>query len=159
MPEISHIELYELPAQPVLSIRTVISFCEFPSKAEKAFSTILAYLDEIQRLPAAGPFVCYHNTDLDHLDVEMGFPVAGMISDKGDIRYCVHPAGRCAAGLFQGSYEQSDPLMMRMMEWITARGMQPNGRIYNEYLNDTHRLPKDWLMRIRIPIKPMVDQM
>jgi hypothetical protein len=39
-----------------------------------------------------------------------------------------------------------------MMEWITANGWTADGRIYNEYLNDTRCPPQDWLVRIRIPI-------
>jgi effector-binding domain-containing protein len=152
MPEISEIELYEVPDQPVVSIRTIIAFNEFPANADAAFKKIQTYLVQHHRSPSAGPFVCYHNAELEHLDVEIGFPVAAEIPDQGEIRYYVHPGGRCAAGLFQGPYEDSDPLMMRMMEWITANGWTADGRIYNEYLNDTRRPPQDWLIRIRIPI-------
>lgn len=155
MPEISEIELYELPDQPVLSIRAVMAFSEFPSNAQAAFTRILAHLESIHRSPAGCPFVCYHNTDLEHLDVEIGFPVAGQVPDQGDIRYRVHPGSRCSAGLFQGPYEQSDPLMIQMMEWIAAHGLLSDGRIYNEYLNDTRRPPQEWLLRIRIPIRPV----
>lgn len=153
MPEISEIEFYDIPAQPVLSIREVMPFSEFPIRAESAFTKILAYLTQSGRLPAGGPFVCYHNTDLEHLDVEIGFPVFESLPERDDIHCVIHPGGRCAAGIFQGPYEESDPLMLKIMEAIAGRGQAAAGRIYNEYLNDTRRPPHNWLLRIRIPIR------
>ena len=70
---ISKITLLEQPEQHVLSIRSIIHFDDYPRVAGKAYGKIMDYAIRKGLLLSSGPFVCYHNADLEHLDVEMGF--------------------------------------------------------------------------------------
>jgi effector-binding domain-containing protein len=152
MPQLSEIGLYWIPEQPVLSVRKVIHFNEYPVLAGQVYAALQVLMDEFGIHPCAGPFVCYHNADLEHLDVEIGFPVGEKISGRDEMKFRIHPAGLCAASIFQGPYGETDPLMFRIQEWLSARGISSAGRIYNDYLNETSFPPEQWLTRIRIPV-------
>ena len=62
-----------------------------------------------------GPFVCYHNANLENLDVEMGFPVAGPVLGNGDITGYTIPVQKAVSAIFWGAYEDTDPLMYEII--------------------------------------------
>lgn len=88
---ISKINLFEQPEQHVLSIRTIIHFNDLPNTAKQAFGRIMEYAACNGLLLSGGPFVCYHNADLENLDVEMGFSVAKPVLGNGDITGYIIP--------------------------------------------------------------------
>lgn len=45
----------------------------------------MKHLDSVNKLPGGAPIVCFHNMDLENLDVEICFPVASPVSGKDDI--------------------------------------------------------------------------
>ncbi len=73
---ISKINLLEQPKQHVLSIRVTMHLNDYQNIEKKAYGKIMEYCFGNNILLPGGPFVWYHNTDLENLDVEMGFPVA-----------------------------------------------------------------------------------
>ncbi len=152
MPIISKITLYEQAEQYVLSVRTMINFIDYPKTAEQAYTKIMEYATQNNLLLSDGPFVCYHNADLENLDVEMGFPVPKLIPGNGEIIGHAIPAQKLASGIFLGAYEESDPLMMDIMQWIAEHGYKQQGEIYNYYLNDENRPASELLTRISIPV-------
>ncbi len=153
MPIISKINLYQYPAQNVISVRSTITFQDYPVVAGKAYTDILVYLESRNLLPAGGPFVCYHNSDLQKLDVELGFPVA--LPDNGNDNIKGHsiPAQMAVSGIFMGPYEETDCLMSEIMQWITKHGYKSQGQIYHHYLNDDNRSKNELLTRIIIPVE------
>lgn len=152
MPIISKINLYEQAEQYVLSVRTTINFNDYPKTAEQTYSKIMEYATQNNLLLSDGPFVCYHNADLENLDVEMGFPVSKLMPGNGEIIGHVIPSQKVVSGIFLGAYEESDSLMMKMMEWIAEHGYTQQGKIYNYYLNDEDRPASELLTRISIPV-------
>lgn len=150
---ISKINLFEQPEQHVLSIRTTINFNDYPDTAEQAYQKIMEYAAQNGLLLSSGPFVCYHNDNLENLDVEMGFPVARPVSGNDDIAGYTIPVQKSVSGIFLGAYEDTDPLMFEIMQWIIAHGYEPQGKIYNYYLNDDDRNASELLTQIVVPIK------
>ncbi len=150
---ISKINLLEQPKQHVLSIRITINFNDFPNTAKLAYDNITEYAECNNILLSGGPFVCYHNTDLDNLDVEMGFPVARPISGMGNIVGHTIPVQKSVSGIFLGPYTDTDPLMMEIIKWIADHGYEQQGQIYNYYLNDDDRPAAELLTQIIVPIK------
>lgn len=150
---ISKINLVEQSEQHVLSIRTTIHFNDYPKVARQAYGKIAEYAAQSDLLLSGGPFVCYHNTDLENLDVEMGFPVAKPVPGNGEITGHTIPVRRAVSGIFLGAYEDTDPLMMEIMQWITGHGYEQQGTIYNYYLNDEERPASDLLTQIVVPVK------
>lgn len=152
MAAISNITLIEQREQHVLSVRKTIHFDDFPKTANEAFSAIAAYARENALLFSGCPFVCYHNADLEHLDVELGFPVAAPQAGNDTVTGRTIPAHRAACGIFLGPYTQTDPLMMEIFSWIGKNGYQPHGDIYHYYLNDENRPESDLLTQIAITV-------
>lgn len=153
MPIISKISLFEQPEQHVLSIRTTIHFNDYPNTAVQAYKKIMEYAECNGLLLSSGPFVCYHNDDLENLDVEMGFPVAKPVSGNDDIAGYTIPVQKVVSGIFLGAYEDTDSLMIEIMQWIKEHGYEQQGKIYNYYLNDDNRNASELLTQIVIPIK------
>lgn len=153
MPIITKINLFEQPEYHVISIRTIIHFDDFPKVAGQAYGKIMEYAAENNLLFSGGPYVCYHNTNLEKLDVEMGFPVAKPMEGKGDISGHTVPARKVVSGIFLGAYNDTDSLMMEIMKWITDHGYEYQGMIYNYYLNEGDRPASELLTQIVVPIK------
>jgi effector-binding domain-containing protein len=153
MTVVSRIELIEMPIQHVLSIRTTLRFADYPAVAQRCYGKIKEFAAHKQLLLSGCPFVCYHNVDLEHLDVEMGFPVARPVAGTGEIVGRSIPVQKAVTGIFQGPYQDSDPLMMEMMRWIADRGYEQQGAIFNYYLNDADRPSCELLTQIVIPVQ------
>src|SRR5512133_3818880 len=139
MANVSTITIYEQTEQHVLSIRKVINFSDFPDTAKQTYEQIEAYVKQKNLLVSDCPFVCYHNSDLENLDVEMGFPVAKPVSGSGEIAGHTFPIQKVVAGIFLGAFEETDPLMLEIFQWINAHGFEQQGAIFNYYLNDGDR--------------------
>ncbi len=154
MPVISGISLFEVPERHILSQRIIINFGDFPALAEKTYAQIMKFAEANGLLFSGPPFVCYHNEDLENLDVELGFPTANLV-DTGHGRLCGRtlPAGKVVSGIYQGPYEETDPLMMSIFEWISKNGYEQQGRIYNYYLNESRRSEDELLTEIVIPVE------
>ncbi len=150
---ISKINLIEQPEQHVLSIRTFINFDDYPRVAAKAYGKIMDYIIQNDLLPSGGPFVCYHNADLKNLDVEMGFPVAKPVSGEGEVLGYTILHRKVVSGISLGPYEDTDPLMMEIIQWMAEHGYEQQGGIYNYYLNDDDRPTCELLTQIIMPIK------
>lgn len=154
---VSKINLIEQPEQHVLSIRTTIHFNDYPNTAEQAYNKIMEYAALNEFLLSGGPFVCYHNTDLENLDVEMGFPVSKPLTGNDDITGYTIPVQKAVSGIFLGAYEDTDPLMFEIIKWINEHGYEQQGKIYNYYLNDDNRDASELLTQIVVPIKQVLD--
>ncbi|MEA5028758.1 MAG: GyrI-like domain-containing protein [Sphaerochaeta associata] len=150
---VSNIGLFEQGRQHVLSIRRVLDFKDFPLIAKESYARLTDFMASRNLLPSGCPFVCYHNADLEHLDVEMGFPIAQEIeSETSEVQCRTIPGQRVVSALFQGPYEESDPLMMEIFNWIGEHNLVPEGSIYNYYLNDEERPKEELLTRIGVVV-------
>jgi len=152
MPNVSKVRLYEQPEQYVLSIRKTIRFNDYEAVAKDAYNQIAVFADQHNILFSSGPFVCYHNTDLENLDVEMGFPVAKLITANEEIKGHSIPMQKAVSGLFLGGYAETDPLTFEIMQWITEHGYVQQGPIYNFYLSDGDNPTNEQLTQIVIPV-------
>jgi effector-binding domain-containing protein len=150
---VSTIGLYEQAQQHILSICTTIPFSEYPQTAGQTYAKIMAFAQQNGLLFSGGPFVCYHNADLAALDVEMGFPLARPVNGNAVILGRTLPQRKVVSGIFLGAYEESDPLMMGILQWIGEHGLEQQGEIWNYYLNDEDRPKSELLTRIDVPVR------
>ncbi len=153
MATVSNITLIEQAERHVLSVRQTIHFDDFSAVAGVAYQTIGKYAKEGGILFSGCPFVCYHNADLEQLDVELGFPVATPIKGQGAITGYTIPIQKAVSGIFLGPYTKTDPLMMDIFAWIAQTGYEPRGEIYHYYLNDETRPTTELLTQIVVTIK------
>ena len=154
MTRVSKIMEKRIPERQLLTLRRTIHFfdeySEFVGEAVTKLSQVIAKADSF---PSSGPIVCFHNIDLEALDVEIGFQVAEPIPKKETINAITLPACTVVTAIDLGPYEQSDPVMEELLNWIPAKGYQQAGGIYYHYLNDNERPEAELLTEIYIPIK------
>ncbi|WP_031516236.1 GyrI-like domain-containing protein [Desulfofalx alkaliphila] len=147
--------LEEKQAQPVLSIRTRTAVDKLPQELGKAYEAIIQYLNELGEKPAEPvAFAAYYNTDMQDLDVEMGFPVSKPLKGKGEIKSGEIPAGKQVSCMYKGSYSKVEPVYQAMMQWISEKGYTPTGVAYEFYYNSPMDVPESELLtKIVFPIK------
>lgn len=149
-----NIELKEKNAQPVLAIRKITSLGQLPQEIGKAYGAIMQYLGELGEQPADAPYTAYYNLDMEHLDVEMGFPVSKQLAGKGEIKFYEIPAGKYSECLYKGPYSDSAPVYDAMNGWIAEKGFEATGIAYEVYYNSPAEVAESELLtRIMLPLK------
>lgn len=140
--------------QPVLTIRTRAAMEELPAVLGKAFMEMGQYLGELGEEPVDAPYCAYYNMDMQDLDLEIGFPVAGILPDRGAMRYGAIPAGRRVMCLYRGPYTEMGPVYEAMTAWMGEQGLIPSGVVYEHYFNSPAEVPEDQLLtRIVFPLR------
>lgn len=147
------IELSEEKVQPVITIRTTTKLELLPQVIGESYMKIMAYLEELGEKPAFAPFTAYHNLDMQNLDVEMGFPVARLLPEKGDIKARELPPGKVVSSMYKGPYSGMEQPYNQMAEWIEANGYTPTGISYEYYFNSPQEVPESELLtKIVMPV-------
>ncbi|MBC1583758.1 GyrI-like domain-containing protein [Listeria seeligeri] len=153
MTRISEITMKQLPAVQMLTIRKTINFfTEYTALMESATSGILSLIRSNGTYPSTGPIVCFHNIELEALDVEIGYAVAQPIDSQGDIQSVSLPARIVAVTIDRGPYEEQDPTLESMMKWIPEHGFAAAGGIFYHYLNDENQKPSEYLTEMFMPV-------
>ncbi|MFV0401621.1 MAG: GyrI-like domain-containing protein [Oscillospiraceae bacterium] len=154
MARIATIAIKQEPEHHTLTIRKTIDFMkEYSDFAGQALAQTGSYLDNMDLFPMSGPLVCFHNTELEALDVEMGWQITQPVEDKGDMSCTMVPSRRVASTIDLGPYEEQDPTLIDLFEWIKENGYEAQGPVYYCYLNDTERPESEYLTQMSIPIK------
>lgn len=139
-------QLIETKVQPVLSVKTVTSVGNLPQVIGKAYESIINYLNENGVKPIDAPFTAYYNRDMENLEVEIGFPVAEELAGQGEILARQIPGGKKVIGIHHGAYQEMGSTYEAMMKWISERGLQPTGVVYEFYYNSPMEVPESELM-------------
>lgn len=141
-----NIELKEHKAQPVLSIRKTTAVGNLPQEIGKAYGSIMQYLNEIGEQPVEAAFTAYYNMDMEHLDVEMGFPVSRLLAGRDEIKSNEIPAGKYAECMYKGPYAEMTPAYDAMNKWIGDNGLEATGTAYEFYYNSPMEVPESELL-------------
>ncbi len=148
------IELQEQKVQKVLSIRTKTTMEGLSNLIGESYMKIMNYMGELGEEPAEAPYTAYYNLDMEDLDVEMGFPVARVLPDKGEIKMGEIPPGRIVTYLYKGPYAGMEGSYNEMFKWINENGLEQTGVYYEYYLNSPAEVPEsDLLTKIVMPLK------
>lgn len=154
MARISQISLKQVPEKKVLSTTKAIDFSrEYAGFTGEVYENILSYLKEKKLETAGPPFVIFHNMDLKELVVEAGFPVAQKLESKDGLDYKIQESVLVVSAIDLGPYEESDPTMMELFQWIEKNNYEMAGPIIYNYLNDTKRNESNYLTQIEIAVK------
>ncbi|MBO0452652.1 GyrI-like domain-containing protein [Candidatus Enterococcus murrayae] len=158
MTRIADIMLKQLPEQHMLTHRKTINFfAEYADFMGETINDILQLIEENKALPSSGPIVCFHNIDLEKLDVEIGFATPRSIEAKDEIRSLTHPIRTVALTIDRGPYEKQDPTLEELMQWVPDHDYQAIGGIYYHYLNGEEQSENDYLTEMYLPIKKQED--
>lgn len=154
MARVSEIMVKQFPEQRMLTMRKTIHFyTEYSDFIGTAINSILPLIEESGAFPSSGLVVCFHNIDLEALDVEIGFQIAQPIEAKGDVTVQILLGCIAAVTIDRGPYEKQDPTLEELMKWIPEHGYEPDGGIYYYYLNGEDQPENEYLTEMRIPVK------
>ncbi|MDL2318826.1 GyrI-like domain-containing protein [Eubacteriales bacterium OttesenSCG-928-A19] len=154
MARISNISVKQEPEHYTLTIRKTIDFMkDYSDFAGQVLTLTGNYLNKMGVHPMSGPLVCFHNQDLETLDVEIGWQIVRKIENKDDMLCKPVPTRKLVSTIDLGPYEAQDPTLMDLLEWIKENGCEPQGPMYYCYLNDTERPAAEYLTQMSMPIK------
>lgn len=116
----------------------------------------IATVVEMQGLRITGaPYTLYLNMDMQDLELEIGFPVDGVLTDAGEVRAGEIPSGRYASCVHIGPYSSVTQAYEALAGWVEVQGVRPSGVSYEFYLNDPEETPASELAtRILFPLLP-----
>jgi len=154
MPRVSDIAIFKQMKQPTLVIRTRTKVQELPQAIGASYCKITQYLQELGETVTDVPFVCYHNLDMQNLDVEIGFPVAKALSEKKDIKPDAIPEGYAVSCIYRGPYSQMEPVYNEITSWLEQNNYQAVGATYEYYYNGPGFPEDELLTKIVMPVKP-----
>ncbi len=147
-------ELKDQARRPTLSIRMIISVTELPTVIGPTLMKIYNYLVGLGEQPTEVPFTAYHNMDMAHLDVEIGFPVSRGWPDSGEIEAGEIAAGQVVSCLYKGLYSGMEPMYADLRQWIEQNNLEPTGIYYEYYLNSPQDVPESELLtRVEWPVR------
>lgn len=154
MARISEIRLKQTPACWTISVRKTINFLEeYAAFFGESLSRIDAFLAECGALTSSPAMACFHNMELERLDVEIGYHLAQEVSSGSDISCQCCPACKVVTAIDMGPYEQQDPTLMELFGYVEAQQLIMQGPICYYYLNEPNRPEAEYLTQMVIPVK------
>ncbi|MDQ0359888.1 GyrI-like domain-containing protein [Breznakia pachnodae] len=137
-----------------ISVRKTIDFMkEYNDEFLDALQKIEAYLKEQGEFISSPPFTCFHNRDLETLDIEMGYEIATKLDDCDTIKINKLPSQKMVMTIDQGDYMKQDPTLMELLDWVNKSEYEETGPIYYYYLNDPDRPAEELLTEMVIAIQ------
>ena len=150
----SKIELKNVEAKPVLSVRVVTTMENLPGLINDSYRRIADYLSELGETPADAPFAAYHRMDTQSLDIELGVPVSGNLPGKDNIKAGETASGDAVVYLHEGPYTDLKPVYQKLFDWIGENNCKPKGLYYEYYFNSPGDVAeKNLSTRIVIPVE------
>ncbi|NLC84129.1 MAG: GyrI-like domain-containing protein [Ruminococcaceae bacterium] len=139
-------QIVETEKQPVLSVSVTTSIRNLPNVVGPAFGKVAAYIVEKGEEPLGPAFIAYFNMDMENLNIELGFPIAREIEGNDDIVLRYIPAGKKAIGYHKGAYNELGSMYERLTRFITEKGYNPSGVVYEYYYNSPEEVPESELL-------------
>ena len=128
MSRISEIRIKQTYPCCTVSIRKTIDFMsEYSAFFGEAIGLIGNYLDEIA-LPACSPAMAvFHNMELEHLDLEVGFQIAKKVPGNEKVSCQVSEACRVVSAIDLGPYEKQNPTLTELFDLLKLRTWKCRG--------------------------------
>jgi len=147
--------------QPYMGIRTIAPFKGMSKVIGRMSKELHTWLDQKGVKPSGPPFLRFHVIDMrGFMDISFCFPLRTAISDDGQVKADVLPAGRYASLIYSGGGISGN---RALIEWVRAKGMDFDrwdteqgdnfrGR-YETYLTDPKIEPRKSKWKIEVAIK------
>lgn len=133
MTEEQHVELEELPPQPVLSIRATIPVARLGDTMGERIRVLSQFLRERGAQPAGPPFVRYHTFGETDTDMEFGVPVTEPTAGDGEVGGGELPGGSAATTWHLGAHDRLGEAYGRIERWRREHGREPAGPGWEVY--------------------------
>jgi effector-binding domain-containing protein len=148
------VEIKELPAQAVLTIRMTTTPGRLSETIREMLPQVSAYADERGAKLNGPPFALYHAYSDDEVDLEAGVPVDTAVDGSDRIISRELPATRAAVTWHVGPYDTSGEAHEFLDGWIHGQGMDHVGAPWEVYWTDPAEEPDSskWRTEVGYPI-------
>ena len=146
-------EILDQAAQPTLTIRRRTSIDNIAQVLGEAYGEIFGHLGEQGVQPAGMPFTMYYNMNMQDLDIEIGVAVERPVPEKCAMRMGELPAGKIAACLYTGPYEDCGPAYEELGRFVQEQGYEATGVAIEYYFSGPEVPPEETQTRIVLPLK------
>ena len=148
------IELIDQIARPALVVRRRAAVEQLPQLLGPAWGAVMACAGKVGAVPAEAPFAAFHNTDMQDLDVEIGFAFDRPLQGEGEVRAGEIPAGRAVQCMHVGPFHELGATYAAMRAWMAQHGLQHVGPSLEHYLDDPADTPIERVRtRVVIPVR------
>ncbi|MCA9689756.1 MAG: helix-turn-helix domain-containing protein [Myxococcales bacterium] len=110
-----------------------------------------------EQIPLAGPPICrYRDFGPAYVTLEAGIPVGAGARAGDGVQVGELPGGEAAVTVHKGPYEQLREAHAAVDRWLSERGLEPAGPMWESYLTDPGQVPNpaDWLTEVVWPVRP-----
>jgi effector-binding domain-containing protein len=112
-------------------------------------------VEHVGAVPAGPPFARYFHLGADRIEFEAGVPVDRAVPSGDGARPGELGGCRAAVALHVGPYQELSRTYDALMDWISGRGEQPSGAMWEHYLSDPDAEPDPatWRTEIFVPLR------
>ena len=146
-------EITDQPERPTLAVRTHAAVQDLPQLFGQTYGALMQYMSEMGTQPAGMPFAAYYNMDMQNLDIEIGFPIATPLPDRGEIKCGALCAGKYASTMHIGPYDTVGPAYEALTQFVKESGYEPTGVAYEVYFSGPETPPDEIQTQIVFPLK------
>lgn len=154
MPTLS-IERRDLPAQPILFIRSRVSRAEIAKTIGDSLGKVFQHALASGAVIAGQPFARYPEAGPDLLTIDVGVPLASGAAGQGEIEAGSLQGGATVVAVHGGHYEQLMETFGAIERWMAERGLAPGGAPWEVYITDPANHPDsaDWRTEVCWPAR------
>jgi len=142
----------DVEPQPAVSIRVSLPMenLDLGALYGRSFPLVAQTVGQHGGVPAGAPFGLYHQWGPDVVDVEVGFPVAGVVDGlpsladaaPGEPGNSSLPGGRVVSATHRGSYARLADFNSQLHTWIEREGLEITGGLWESYVDDPGKVPE-----------------
>jgi len=151
----AEIKMVELQSELALIYKEHTTNANSDKVIKKGLLMIQTYLDELEIKPSGTPYVAYLNCaeDFSKFDVEVGFPIAKAVVEKGGMVMSKTYEGKAVIATHKGSYRSINKTYSNIFEFMDKQSLKFKGFFYDCYLTDPETTPtKELLTKVIVPV-------
>ena len=151
----TEIQITEHPEQATAAVRAQVPMAELADFFSQAFTDIMAVLESQGVQPVGPRFGKYYGQPGSVVDVEAGFPVAGVIEPAGKVVPGNLPAGRIVEATHIGSFDTLADTYADIENFFSDNKLNPSVVMWENYLTDpeTEQSPEHARTQICWPVE------
>lgn len=123
-------------AQDVAMVRAVVEVDKIPAFYDRAYPLIFGLLGARGIAPAGAPMGISFCAPTATIELGAAVPVAGPVSDDGEVVAFALPGGPAAKVRFRGSYEQLPAVYSHIRSWLVNNGYTPGTVSWEQYVTE-----------------------